>query len=73
MESKKALRHEKGILVASVVIMSPLISSRQAAEIEKAFARGEKPIAGNPDHDWTLENMERQVKPMRGACLLMAC
>lgn len=39
-----------------------LYAMKKAAEIEKAFARGQKPVAGNPEHDWTLENMERQLR-----------
>ena len=38
--------------------------SHQSASIEKALAQGQRPVAGNPDHDMTLENVERQ------ACLL---
>lgn len=59
--NQKRLYAMKKVRAHPLLHSQPLIPLQQAAEIEKAFARGQKPVAGNPEHDWTLENMERQV------------
>jgi hypothetical protein len=43
---------------AAVEYAHPL---HQCTSIEKAISQGVKPVAGNPDHDMTPENVERQV------------
>ena len=39
----------------------------------KAISQGQKPVAGNPENDMTVENIERQVRVRRHAVPAFDC
>ena len=39
----------------------------------KAISQGQKPVAGNPENDMTVENIERQVRVPRHAVPAFDC
>lgn len=65
----------KAVVMFEILLSGPIADQDQAAEwdekkkyaklkctsIEKAISQGVKPVAGNPDHDMTPENVERQL------------
>ncbi len=45
----------------------------QSISIIKAISQGQKPVAGNPENDMTVENIERQVRVPRHAVPAFDC
>ena len=78
MEPKEDIRKFQGGLQRALVchihlFLSLLILFEQSLSIMKAISQGQKPVAGNPENDMTVENIERQVRVRRHAMPAFDC